>query len=680
MPDDACIGAACDLLSDIAMHHKLAPTAFIGWSDFSNPLHLPSMRSLVGGYRNLIGTEKMFMQWMHDRLFGPSFAHTGQSRIVEYLHEGDPEVKHLDSVWWEAIKQWYGQPSDIADTTIWQQKWCVKANGNAGKDAVQCWQQGITGKDTKDFPVVRFFPAGSPTGQDFSGEQSPAQLVHFGKSLSKLDQEERQASTEGTDMGNQVTDYYAAACPHCQQMKPAWQEAITKWGKENEAFDKPLVKWNTKECFDSKWHPGHDYDDCMKEGVRSFPTVRFAKADGDGTEHTVDLTGPRTAEAFIKFAKQNVGIDDSKHEAPAADAASGAASAEGAAQQGDGFKVGELVEGMYQGKAWIQARIATVNDDGTYTVNWVDGDKNDTVKSAAELHRPEVQGDEYEREIAKAGFDYNMVNFYASGGARSKRLGGLYAKAMKKWSEMTDPSDDAMFVAGLKQADNRRGIDYGMKERSDPPFVWFEQRECYDKNWLPGRDHEYCKEHGVHDLPSIRLYKFDEDGGHFAKEGSEFQGDRTIKGLVDFLSKETDWPTIKDNMKRYEQVVLGSDGADIKPHTEPPVVSKLPVGAAGATAVAADLGTVGADGDNFFGYVRSKVKGFVGAKSDQVETATAAGGATAAAIGEKVAAMPLPLLVAGPPPITRWRSAPTRCTRSLARRSSTRSPAGAAFL
>jgi len=197
-----------------------------------------------------------------------------------------------------------------------------------------------------------------------------------------------------------------------------------------------------------------------------------------------------------------------------------------------------------------------------------------------------LQGEDYEAEVAKAGFDYNFVNYYAAGGQRSRRLGGILQKVLKLWGQITDPDDDAMFLASLKQADARKGIDYGFTERTDPPFVWFEQRECYDKDWHPGRDFEICKKAHVDTLPAIRLYAFDEKTGRFSKEYKEFDGPRTLRGIIKWLAAETDWEKVRENIKRFEQIVLGSDGAgQLGGKGEAPITSqvpKLPAASAGA--------------------------------------------------------------------------------------------------
>ena len=54
-------------------------------------------------------------------------------------------------------------------------------------------------------------------------------------------------------------------------------------------------------------------------------------------------------------------------------------------------KVGDKVEGLWMGRGWYPAVVATVNGDGTCTLKWDDGDTSDTVKkSTGEIRGPNM--------------------------------------------------------------------------------------------------------------------------------------------------------------------------------------------------------------------------------------------------------------------------------------------------
>eukprot|EP00913_Durusdinium_trenchii_P005559 g5179.t1 len=61
------------------------------------------------------------------------------------------------------------------------------------------------------------------------------------------------------------------------------------------------VSWQQKECYGANWAEGKDHDECMKEGIHSFPTVRFYSQSGDSV---VDFTDERTPDKLIGFAAQ----------------------------------------------------------------------------------------------------------------------------------------------------------------------------------------------------------------------------------------------------------------------------------------------------------------------------------------------------------------------------------------
>jgi hypothetical protein len=51
----------------------------------------------------------------------------------------------------------------------------------------------------------------------------------------------------------------------------------------------------------------------------------------------------------------------------------------------EGFKPGDIVEAQYKTGRWYPAKIASKNPDGTFTVNWDDGDSQDKVKPSNQI-------------------------------------------------------------------------------------------------------------------------------------------------------------------------------------------------------------------------------------------------------------------------------------------------------
>merc|ERR1712232_651387 len=54
---------------------------------------------------------------------------------------------------------------------------------------------------------------------------------------------------------------------------------------------------------------------------------------------------------------------------------------------GEGFKMGDEVEGRNMNGEWLLAKIACANDDGTYTLDWDERDTKDQVKKLSELRK-----------------------------------------------------------------------------------------------------------------------------------------------------------------------------------------------------------------------------------------------------------------------------------------------------
>lgn len=99
--------------------------------------------------------------------------------------------------------------------------------------------------------------------------------------------------------GGRMVEFFAQSCPHCKHLEPIWKEATHKWSTDH---PEDAVKWEQKECYGENWGEGRDHDECMKEGIHSFPTVRFFSKSG---KKFADFSGDRTPENLIGFAAQH---------------------------------------------------------------------------------------------------------------------------------------------------------------------------------------------------------------------------------------------------------------------------------------------------------------------------------------------------------------------------------------
>mmetsp|Transcript_15590 Transcript_15590/g.38604 ORF Transcript_15590/g.38604 Transcript_15590/m.38604 type:complete len:464 (-) Transcript_15590:1253-2644(-) len=100
-------------------------------------------------------------------------------------------------------------------------------------------------------------------------------------------------------------EYFAQSCPHCTDLVPKWKAAAEAW--KQIAADNPKIHlaFEQKQCLDDAWKPGSGHEECGKENVHSFPTLRFFGPEGN----MADFDGPRTVDQLVTFAKQHTGIE-----------------------------------------------------------------------------------------------------------------------------------------------------------------------------------------------------------------------------------------------------------------------------------------------------------------------------------------------------------------------------------
>ncbi|CAK0863342.1 unnamed protein product, partial [Prorocentrum cordatum] len=96
----------------------------------------------------------------------------------------------------------------------------------------------------------------------------------------------------------------AKDCPHCVHLAPVWQDAQHQW-MANHHGDGADVTWQQKDgrCFGPGWAKGRDYAECQRQGVESFPTIKyFPSAKGPGVEYEDE----RSADGIQDFLQSQV--------------------------------------------------------------------------------------------------------------------------------------------------------------------------------------------------------------------------------------------------------------------------------------------------------------------------------------------------------------------------------------
>mmetsp|Transcript_73999 Transcript_73999/g.130717 ORF Transcript_73999/g.130717 Transcript_73999/m.130717 type:complete len:511 (+) Transcript_73999:128-1660(+) len=231
------------------------------------------------------------------------------SRFVEYFAKDCPHCIHLAPTWKNAAQAWEAKHPDSA--VSWEQKECFGPGWKPGKDFEECTNQQV-----EAFPTIKFYGKGDNVGKFFDDDRSEggllkfledntsskASISHEAKALPGREQMLEEsvgaaADIAGTNLhGGRIIEYFAKDCPHCQHMEPVWKEAVQKWSTEHPGDS--AVSWEQKECYSSGWADGQDHDECVKEGIHGFPTVRFYDHSGQGHD-TFD--GERTSSNLLKF-------------------------------------------------------------------------------------------------------------------------------------------------------------------------------------------------------------------------------------------------------------------------------------------------------------------------------------------------------------------------------------------
>lgn len=102
------------------------------------------------------------------------------------------------------------------------------------------------------------------------------------------------AASEGTP---RVVEYLAKSCPHCKHLEPVWQDAKLRWSTER---DGAIVRWEQKECFGDGWKRGRDFDECQKQDVHAFPTIKLYNGTASSGHK---FEGDRTPQGLVDFVR-----------------------------------------------------------------------------------------------------------------------------------------------------------------------------------------------------------------------------------------------------------------------------------------------------------------------------------------------------------------------------------------
>lgn len=425
----------------------------------------------------------------HDTVNGVEDYHNlgdNEYRMVDFFAESCPHCVDLAPKWEDAIQNWLaatkGSGSASKAHLIWEKKQCLDGAWKPGADYETCGKENVHA-----FPTIKFF---GPHGEEvqFNGPRSAESLVTFAKQHTGMEPIPEEVGAAGVPSDqhiipkeDQVVEYYAAACPHCVHLKPVWDEAAASWDSSASGVAASShhhdVKFVQKECLDADWKPGHDFDDCIKEEVQGFPTIRFEGKNGAVQEYE----GDRTVSALHKWTAKQLG------EEPVAQ------QEEIVAQQEE--DVAQQEEIVAQQEENIVPASVVENDSGVVAKEQVDETikVDDSVATAAVV----------ESSSHVVPSEDTLTEYIAASCPHCVRLKPTWEAAASQWSETHQGSPPLKFV----------------------------QKECLNSDWKPGADFEACMKEDIQGFPAIRFE---------GKNGvvHEFEGNRTVQGLHSFAEKE----------------------------------------------------------------------------------------------------------------------------------------------
>lgn len=429
------------------------------------------MPSFINNVRSLLGPELALWQHAHDKLLGPTDPGDDSGRVVAYLD--DRATQSGAEVFKQAMGQWLAQPANVAHRVHWQQRQCVDASGQPGRDAAECDQEHIA-----QFPSLRYFAAGSSASQAIDTElkddqSSPEGLV---SDVRKLVTEDAKSLSAGLRM---VLYDGAPGCAECAPLRASWDDAIRQWHQMSSDVDVPPIAWQTKRCIGRDGGPGPDAVTCAKQGTESLPAVRFERVGAPSVVASIEFHDSPTPEGFVNFAKHETGID---FEGPALDTAT---LAEDLAMELDHIHPAAL-------------------DYRVHFYNSASGQKS--LEMSRALNEAKASWIDLERQTGAQESKF------------AENLGAFERKFAKSAGDIAD--------VPLASED----LDGSVYSRV--PLVQFEGRQCFNRVWQPGADHAVCMRHGIKTLPTIRLEKI----GGSESDIIEYSGPATKKDILAFLA------------------------------------------------------------------------------------------------------------------------------------------------
>lgn len=338
------------------------------------------------------------------------------------------------------------------------------------------------------------------------------------------------ASPEAVEKGDwNFVDYYAASCPHCVKLAPVWDDAKQMASLLEKNGELPHINFIKKECYGDNWVPGKDEAECTNQNIHGFPTMKLFGPSGSA----VFENRPRNLSGIVDFIKENTTEKVVDAEPIAGHAAVRGAEAAAIPMPKEPTMVDYYAASCphckhmdsawqkashdFNGVAW--AKKECLND------NWKPG------KDYEECQKAGVQGFPTIRLLA----DGNAIEYKGDRSAASldqfakdhvNRHSGEHAAA----ASADAPTGPTMVEYYAASCHHCKDLNPAWEKAShDATGVTWQQKECLDDKWQPGKDFDECNKAQVEGYPTIKMVA---NGKTY-----EYDGDRSADSLVQFAMK-----------------------------------------------------------------------------------------------------------------------------------------------
>eukprot|EP00439_Symbiodinium_sp_Y106_P035106 s3247_g4.t1 len=254
------------------------------------------------------------------------------------------------------------------------------------------------------------------------------------------------------DEVQRVVDYYAKDCPHSQNLDPVWKGAQKDWEAAGHSVK---LKWQQKECYGADWKKGKepplDYEDCQKEGIESFPTIKYYYGKKD-----------QFGEEILEHSDKDRLLDfiESRADPQAWDKKAAA------------FGLTPEQEEMVPSGTFVLHN----NRDAGLSASWGEGQY---MAPAPHFGGGKVV-DYYSTDRDARGYCHNTGDC-----VHCQHLDPVWKNAQRMWKE-DHPS-------------------------ANSDLVQWEKKECFGSRWEPGKDYGECQAQGIHSFPTVRFHAANSD-------------------------------------------------------------------------------------------------------------------------------------------------------------------------